>query len=300
MIHRDLKPANILLERSAAPDLKHDPRDPRPEPRSAADLESRISDFSPKITDFGLAKFISAEDGTVQTHTGAVLGTPGYMAPEQTSRRDQEVGPAADVYALGTILYELVVGRPPFSGETALDTLEMVRSQLPVPPRRLVPKLCRDVETICLKCLEKDPSRRYPSAGDLGEDLRRFVNGEPIVARPVGRFETAGRWCRRNPWAAAFLAAMVAGAVGLVAMASIQARTNARLSDANARTSHALAKAQMAQDAIQAALAQSEDSRQEADWSRKQADHSRKQAEAVSTFLVEASAARTRRRMAGR
>ncbi len=281
VVHRDLKPANILLQKSDVQNVESEMRNPGSEPVAAAGSGFRISDFSPKITDFGLAKFISSEDGSVQTQTGAIVGTPDYMAPEQASRHDREVGPAADVYALGAILYELLVGRPPFRGQTTLDTLEMVRSEEPVLPRRLVPKLPRDVETICLKCLEKEPARRYASAGAMDEDLRRFLNGEPILARPVGRVESVGRWCRRNPWGAAFLVAMVAGVVGLVVLASAQARANVRLRDATAATKHALAETRKAQAETQDALEQSEES-------RKQSEESRKQAEAVSNFLVEA------------
>ena len=173
------------------------------------------ADGTPKITDFGLAKALGSESGL--TGSEAVMGTPSYMAPEQAGGKAREAGPAADVYAVGAILYELLTGRPPFRGATVLETLEQVKSTEPVPPSRLVPKLPRDMETICLKCLQKDPARRYESADALAEDLRRFQAGEPIAARPVGEVERAWRWCRRNP-AVASLGAGVAALLAIVAV----------------------------------------------------------------------------------
>jgi serine/threonine protein kinase len=183
VIHRDLKPANILL----------------------------THDGVPKITDFGLAKRLEDEAG--QTHSGTILGTPSYMAPEQAEGKIHEIGPLADVYALGAILYEMLTGRAPFKAASVLDTLHQVRTQEPVGPTQLQPKVPRDLETICLKCLQKDPAKRYETAGTLAEDLRRFQSGEPIKARPVGRVERLWRWCRRNPKVAALLAGV---AVALV------------------------------------------------------------------------------------
>jgi serine/threonine-protein kinase len=184
IVHRDLKPGNILL----------------------------TADGTPKLTDFGLARRL--EDAAGLTQSGAPLGTPSYMAPEQAEGRSREVGPAADTYALGAILYELLTGRPPFRAETAAETLRQVVSQEPVPPSRLNAAVPRDLETICLKCLEKDPQRRYASAAALAEDLHRFQRNEPIRARPVGPLERVLRWARRRPSAAA-LAATALALVGL-------------------------------------------------------------------------------------
>ena len=159
VIHRDLKPANILMTK----------------------------DGVPKITDFGLAKHLAAEDG--QTLSGTVMGTPSYMPPEQACGLIDQVGPLSDVYSLGAILYELLTGRPPFKGATVAETLDQVRTQDPVPPTRLQPKVPRDLETICLKCLEKNPRRRYCSAEAMADDLQRWLQHEPILARPASLVE---------------------------------------------------------------------------------------------------------------
>jgi serine/threonine-protein kinase len=197
VVHRDLKPSNILL--SAGPDAP-------------------LAQCIPKIGDFGLAKLM--EGGAGLTRTSDVLGTPSYMAPEQTGGTPDAVGPAADVYSLGAILYECLTGRPPFLGQSLLDTLDQVRQQEPVPPSRLQSKTPRDLEVVCLKCLHKSPARRYASARELAEDLRRFLANEPIKARAVGRFERVWKWARRRPAAAAlvvvsFTAAMLLLAGGL-------------------------------------------------------------------------------------
>src|SRR5262249_51199132 len=152
----------------------------------------------PKVTDFGLAKSLTVPEGAAPaTRTGVIVGTPMYMAPEQAA--GGPVGTAADVYSLGAVLYELLTGHPPHEAPDLLELLLLVRDQEPVPPRRLRPNLPRDLETICLKCLAKDPRRRYASAAALADDLRRWLDGRPITARPVGRVERALKWVRRNP-----------------------------------------------------------------------------------------------------
>ena len=196
-VHRDLKPANILLERH---------RD-SPEPKS-------LTDFSPKVTDFGVVKSLAADPGL--TDTRDFLGTPSYMAPEQAGA-GRPVDNRADVYALGAILYELLTGRPPFRAATPIDTLVQVAFDDPVPPSRLQPKLPRDLETVCLTCLEKDPARRYATAEALADDLARFRDGRPVTARPVQWPTRAWRWCRRRP-ARAAVAALAASVVLFLAV----------------------------------------------------------------------------------
>jgi serine/threonine-protein kinase len=186
IVHRDLKPANVLL--------------------------TGVGD--PKITDFGLAKCL--DDASGPTATKAILGTPSYMAPEQAGGQSRQVGPAADVYALGAILYELLTGRPPFKADTPLETLQQVQFREPVLPSRLKPKLPRDLVTICLKCLQKEPARRYGSAEELAEDLRRFRAGESIRGRSVSRTEKLWRWCRRNPTVAALTTVIALLVVALI------------------------------------------------------------------------------------
>jgi tetratricopeptide (TPR) repeat protein len=186
VIHRDLKPANVLIAQGME-DQKQ-----LGSTLVAGHWSSRL-----KVTDFGLAKQQSSESGL--TASGAVLGTPSYMAPEQAAGKGQEVGPRSDVYALGAVLYECLTGRPPFRGPTVMDTVLQVMTDEPVPPSRLQPKVPRDLETICLKCLAKKPDARYATAADLAADLGRFLTGEPVQARPAAAVARAWKWSRRHP-----------------------------------------------------------------------------------------------------
>jgi serine/threonine-protein kinase len=199
IVHRDLEPGNVLL----------------------------TPDGTPKVTDFGLARRL--EGGSGLTLSGAPLGTPSYMAPEQARGDQAAIGPATDVYALGAILYECLTGRPPFRAETATATLQQVLADDPVRPARLNRSVPRDLETICLKCLAKAPRRRYPTAQALADDLRRFERGEPIAARPAGWLERAARWVRRRPAAAVLLAAGVLMLAGVTAAAVWYVDHRARL-----------------------------------------------------------------------
>jgi serine/threonine-protein kinase len=227
IVHRDLKPANILLQLDESQILKNgqmtEPRRPREAERGEREREAQprvdtaifrdLPSYVPKITDFGLAKHMGGEDGLARP--GPIVGTPSYMAPEQAHQHsDAVIGPQADVYALGAILYEMVTGRPPFLGTTAEETAQQVLSFEPVPPTQLQPKIPRDLETICLVCLQKDPVLRYSSAEALAEDLRRFLGNEPILARRTALPERVVKWAVRRP----LIAALSIGGLALTSL----------------------------------------------------------------------------------
>jgi tetratricopeptide (TPR) repeat protein len=256
VVHRDLKPANILL----------------------------AADGTPKVTDFGLAKRLDPEPGSSpsrdRTRTGDVLGTPSYMAPEQTSGRPDGVGPAADVYALGALLYECLTGRPPFQAATPLDTLLQVRGEEPVPPRRLVPSVPRDLDTICLKCLQKEPRRRYPSAAALADDVRRFLAGEPVRARPPGAWVRAIWWARRRKATAAVVG--VTG-VAVLSLLTLGAWHQVRLRGYNAELRTERDAADLLREQAQAQEAETRRQKDEAEA------HFRSALAAVKQLLVRVS-----------
>jgi eukaryotic-like serine/threonine-protein kinase len=259
VIHRDLKPANVLL----------------------------AEDGTPKITDFGLAKKL---DEVGKTQTGSIMGTPSYMAPEQAGGKSKDLGPACDIYALGAVLYECLTGRPPFRAATPLDTVLQVVSDEPVPPTQLNAKVPRDLETICLKCLQKERGKRYASAANLADDLRRFQAGEAIQARPVGKVERTVKWVQRRPMIAALLAAVVlvtavgVGAFGWAFGEALEARDDA-ITERN-KTAEA--------------LIETEKARNQADADRKAARLAEKEAKARATAeAVAKDAARQAEKKAG-
>jgi eukaryotic-like serine/threonine-protein kinase len=242
VIHRDLKPANVLM----------------------------TIDGEPKITDFGLARF---EDSSSRTELGALVGTLAYMAPEQVESRAKQIGPRTDIHALGAILYEALTGRPPYRAQTPQQFLHAILSEQIPSPCSLRIDIPRDLESICLRCLEKRPADRYASAADLADDLRRFLDGRPTLARPVHLTVRLWRWCQRNPWAAAFLASLVICVIVLGTMAQVQARANQQLTEAQLKT--------------QQALTATSEAKSETDKALEHSEESRKQTDAVVKFLVD-------------
>jgi serine/threonine protein kinase len=215
IVHRDLKPGNVLLQRLSGEDGEKPQGKPQTMNPCSPAVPAAFSalNYVPKVTDFGLAKLTQREAGKALTHTGDVMGTPSYMAPEQACGDTRNMGPACDVYGLGAILYELLTGRPPFLAATHLDTVLQVLNQEPLPPRMINRQLDADLDRVVLKCLEKEPGRRYKSALELAEDLRRYQDGEPVSARSVNLLERLQRElshsqheAQMRPWGGALMA----------------------------------------------------------------------------------------------
>jgi eukaryotic-like serine/threonine-protein kinase len=276
VIHRDIKPSNILID----------------------------SKRRPRVTDFGLAKRVGEPDtpgrGKELTATGQVLGTPSYMSPEQAAGQVHAAGPAADVYSLGAVLYTALAGRPPFQAASPLETLQQVLDQEPVALRELNAAVPRDLETIALKCLEKSIPRRYASAQALAEDLRRYLEGRPILARPVGRWEHAWRWCRRQPviagLSAALIVALLAGTTASAYFAvkerqrAIESEINATQAENNAREAREYAARLQVSEAQEKANAKKAmEAKGQAEENARQARESQRQAEEMAQKVIDAN-----------
>ncbi len=243
ILHRDLKPANILL--AGVRDQGSGVREDQGSTTASLTPDSRPLTPVPYVTDFGLAKRFAEDAGLTQT--GSIVGTPSYMAPEQASGRSKRLTTAVDVYGLGAILYELLTGRRPFQGESALETLQQVQLREPVPPRRLSAKVPYDLEVICLKALEKEPHRRYSTAEALADDLQRYLENQPIQARPVNAWERLVKWVKREPMRAALVGVCV-GATLLLAGFGIWSYVQIR--DSAAKAERRAAQARAAADAM--------------------------------------------------
>lgn len=278
VIHRDLKPANVLLAESERRDAVFFSGEP-------------AGKYDPKVTDFGLAR--NQEADSQLTGTGQILGTPSYMPPEQASGNPEAMGPLCDVYSLGAILYCLLTGRPPFQAASPMETLVQLLDKEPVRPRDLNPTIPLDLETICLKCLEKKPSARYRSAGDLRQELERFQRGETITARPVGRLEKSWRWCKRNPVVAGLITA-----VAVVLVAGILVSTLFGL-DALAQTEIAQTKTEETIQALENAYEKTREAliaKAETAKALEKAEEKRREAQAAETKAKEAQQEETRQR----
>ncbi|AMV19332.1 serine/threonine-protein kinase [Planctomyces sp. SH-PL14] len=257
IVHRDIKPANVLIDK----------------------------DGEPRVTDFGLAKRTAKDSGL--TATGQVLGTPSYMPPEQASGKTEEVGVLSDVYSLGATLYCLLAGRPPFQAASVIETLQQVVHTDPVAPRQWSPQLPRDLETICLKTLSKSPKDRYASGAEMADELQRFLNGEPILARPLGRLERTARWMRRRPTEAGLAVVSVLALVAL-AVVGVSLSYQSDLSKSLSETEHQREVAETQRTEAQRQRVLAEEEKAKADGLRGEAEQLRRKAEVERTAAVAA------------